>query len=171
MVYADKKQQRNVQNIRCFLSPFASYTSTLQSSPFCFLHSSLFIPHSNSSRLILYSPSHPIISLTPQHLTCIFPTLIRMSGILGSSHSTHTVADVLRVAIPVGVGLASALYLKTNFPKLMGISGFSKDKVRIASIRQRLLGRNSQFDSRKNLCPRDVSLLNQIKAPPALTEP
>ncbi|KAF9355985.1 hypothetical protein BGX34_010162 [Mortierella sp. NVP85] len=51
-----------------------------------------------------------------------------MSGILGSSRSAHSVADILRVAIPVGVGLAAALYLKTNFPKLMGISGFSKDK-------------------------------------------
>ncbi|KAG0225392.1 cytochrome P450 [Mortierella sp. GBAus27b] len=42
--------------------------------------------------------------------------------------TSNPVTDILRVAIPVGVGIASAFYLKVAIPKMMGISGFSKDK-------------------------------------------
>ncbi|KAF9983447.1 hypothetical protein BGZ65_001785 [Modicella reniformis] len=47
---------------------------------------------------------------------------------MSSSPAAPTIVNILRIAVPIGVGLASALYIKANFPKLLGISGFSKDK-------------------------------------------
>jgi hypothetical protein len=114
------------QDLKMPPSPFFSHLLLL--APHLFRSSHVFIPYYPSSVLLPCTDS--LACLLVAILRPVFESpskLITVSAIMGQT--SNPVTDLLRVAIPVGVGIASAFYLKVAIPKLMGISGFSKDKV------------------------------------------